>query len=97
MWWVATGHCPSVEEAVACLEYLKQHGSSDHAFDWATASAQLWKTARCSAWKPPPRSNIRASLDVIVNGRRRDAAPARADQSSRQIDRARPLIPKCGN
>jgi hypothetical protein len=48
MWWVATGHRPSVEEAVARLEYFKQHGSSDHAFDWATASAQLWKTARCS-------------------------------------------------
>jgi hypothetical protein len=48
MWWVPTGHRPSVEEAVDRLEYLKQHGSSDHAFDWATASAQLWKTARCS-------------------------------------------------
>ncbi|MFY9598914.1 MAG: DUF3291 domain-containing protein, partial [Pseudolabrys sp.] len=48
MWWVPVGHLPSVEEAVGRLEYLKQHGPSDHAFDWAGASAQLWKTARCA-------------------------------------------------
>ena len=49
MWWVPAGHRPSVEEAVARLEHFKQHGPSDHAFDWATASsAQLWKTARCA-------------------------------------------------
>jgi Domain of unknown function (DUF3291) len=48
MWWVAAGHRPSVEEAMARLEYLKQHGPSDYAFDWETASAQLWKTARCA-------------------------------------------------
>ncbi len=35
MWWVPAGHRPSVEEAVARLEHLKQHGPSDHAFDWA--------------------------------------------------------------
>ena len=49
MWWVLAGQRPSVEEAVARLEHVKQHGPSDHAFDWATASsAQLWKTARCA-------------------------------------------------
>jgi len=48
MWWVAVGHRPSVEEAMARLEHLKQHGSSDHAFDWPSASGQLWKTARCA-------------------------------------------------
>ena len=37
MWWVQAGHIPSVEEAVARLDHLKQHGPSDHAFDWATA------------------------------------------------------------
>jgi hypothetical protein len=47
LWWVPVGHRPSVEEAVARIEHLKQHGASDHAFDWQTASAQLWKTARC--------------------------------------------------
>ena len=30
------------------IEHLKQHGPSDRAFDWQTASAQLWKTARCA-------------------------------------------------
>ena len=52
MWWVPAGHRPSVEEAVARLDHLKLHGPNDHAFDWATASAQLWKTARC----PPNES-----------------------------------------
>ena len=48
LWWVPAGHRPSVAEAVARLEHLKQHGPSDHAFDWQSASAQLWKTARCA-------------------------------------------------
>ena len=48
MWWVPAGHRPSVEEAVARLDHLKQHGTSDYAFDWQTASAQLWMTARCA-------------------------------------------------
>jgi Domain of unknown function (DUF3291) len=47
MWWVPAGHRPSVEEAVARLEQFKQHGASEHAFDWASASTQLWKTACC--------------------------------------------------
>ncbi|MGE5165419.1 MAG: DUF3291 domain-containing protein, partial [Sphingobacteriales bacterium] len=34
MWWVPAGHRPSVEEAIARLDHLKQHGPSDHAFDW---------------------------------------------------------------
>ena len=48
LWWVPAGHRPSVEEATGRMEHLKQHGPSDHAFDWQTASAQLWKTARCA-------------------------------------------------
>src|SRR5262245_55246357 len=48
LWWVPVGHRPSMEEAVARLDHLKQHGPDDHAFDWQTASAQLWKTARCA-------------------------------------------------
>ena len=48
MWWVPAGHRPSVEEAIARLHHLKQHGPSDHAFDWQTSSVQLWKTARCA-------------------------------------------------
>ena len=48
MWWVPAGHRPSVEEAVARLEHLKQHGPSDHAFDWQATLVQLWKRARCA-------------------------------------------------
>jgi len=48
MWWVPIGHRPTVEEAVERLAHLRQHGPSAHAFDWASASAQLWKTARCA-------------------------------------------------
>lgn len=48
LWWVPAGKRPSVQEAVARLEHLKQHGPSDHAFGWdAVSSAQLFKTARC--------------------------------------------------
>jgi len=46
LWWVPASHRPSVEEALARIEHLKQHGPSDYAFDWQTVSAQLWKTAR---------------------------------------------------
>jgi hypothetical protein len=48
MWWVPAGHEPSVAEALARLEQLKQQGPTDQAFDWAAASAQLWKKARCA-------------------------------------------------
>jgi hypothetical protein len=49
MWWVKPGHRPDVAEALARLDYLKTHGSSEHAFGWdAIPAAQLWKTARCA-------------------------------------------------
>ena len=48
MWWAAAGHRPTVEEAVERLKHLQQYGPSEHAFDWAHGSAQLWKTARCA-------------------------------------------------
>jgi Domain of unknown function (DUF3291) len=53
LWWVPVGHRPSVAEAVARLAHLKRHGPDDQAFDWQTASAQLWKTARC-----PPAGQV---------------------------------------
>jgi hypothetical protein len=37
-----------MDEAMARIAYLKQHGASDYAFDWQRAAAQLWKTARCA-------------------------------------------------
>jgi len=48
LWWVPIGHRPDVAEAVARMEHLRQHGPTDFAFDWKMASAQLWKTARCT-------------------------------------------------
>jgi hypothetical protein len=49
MWWVPAGHRPSIHEAVGRLDHLKQHGSTNHAFDWKNLpAAQLWKTARCA-------------------------------------------------
>jgi Domain of unknown function (DUF3291) len=48
LWWVPAGHRPSVDEAVARMMHFKEHGASNHAFDWQMASAQLWKTARCA-------------------------------------------------
>ena len=49
MWWVPTGHRPSVQEAIDRLDHLKQHGPSEHAFGWESLpAAQLWKTARCA-------------------------------------------------
>jgi hypothetical protein len=31
------------------LDHLKQHGPTEHAFDWQSLpAAQLWKVARCA-------------------------------------------------
>jgi hypothetical protein len=49
MWWVPTGHLPTIAEAIERLEHLKANGASDYAFAWETLpSAQLYKTARCA-------------------------------------------------
>ena len=32
LWWVPAGHRPTVDEGVARLEHLRQHGPSAHAF-----------------------------------------------------------------
>ena len=34
MWEIPAGHIPTVEEAFARLEHLKEHGPSPHAWDW---------------------------------------------------------------
>jgi hypothetical protein len=50
MWWVPVGHQPTVTEAKERLEHLAAHGSSNYAFGWESVpSAQLWKTAQCTA------------------------------------------------
>lgn len=36
LWWVAAGHVPDWQEAVARHEHLHDHGASPIAFDWKT-------------------------------------------------------------
>jgi hypothetical protein len=48
MWWVPAGHKPTLEEALARLEYLKTHGDSDQAFGWSyLKDAKLWRSRGC--------------------------------------------------
>jgi hypothetical protein len=50
MWWVPERHRPSLEEALARLEHLRDHGDSDHAFGWAFAKeTRLWRVRNCNA------------------------------------------------
>ncbi len=35
LWWVPTGHIPTMEEAKARLEHLRKHGETAHAFSFA--------------------------------------------------------------
>jgi hypothetical protein len=47
MWWVPSGHRPSMQEGVERLDHLKAHGPGDTAFGWAQLpDAHLWKTQR---------------------------------------------------
>ncbi|NQY61374.1 DUF3291 domain-containing protein [Cognatishimia sp.] len=49
MWWVPEGTEPTLEEAMARLAHLQEHGASDYAFDWAwLADAKLWRSRGCS-------------------------------------------------
>ena len=48
MWWVPTGHRPTIDEAVTRLHHLQCHGDTDFAFGWAhLADAHLWRTKQC--------------------------------------------------
>jgi hypothetical protein len=49
MWFVAAGHEPTVEEAMARLQHLTAHGPSAHAFGWESlADVKLWMSKRCA-------------------------------------------------
>ena len=49
MWWVAPGHRPSLEAAMARLEDLRANGPSERAFGWESLpKARLWREARCA-------------------------------------------------
>jgi len=48
MWWVEPGSRPGIDEAMQRLEYLNEHGDSEHAFGWSyLPEAQRWRSARC--------------------------------------------------
>lgn len=49
MWWVDSGHQPSLSEAKERLDHLDRHGNTDHAFDWAhLPHVKLWQSQRCA-------------------------------------------------
>ena len=49
MWWVAAGHTPTPQEALARLDHLTRHGPSDHAFGWESLpNIELWASQRCA-------------------------------------------------
>ena len=48
MWWIPAGTRPTIEEAFAHWEKLRDAGPSAEAFGWdGAAQAEIWKTARC--------------------------------------------------
>ncbi|MEO0993186.1 MAG: DUF3291 domain-containing protein [Pseudomonadota bacterium] len=49
MWWVPAGHRPTLDEGLARLAHLREHGDSDHAFGWRhLKEATLFKTRACT-------------------------------------------------
>ena len=49
MWWVPAGTRPTLDQALERLEYLRDHGDSDHAFGWAfLKEARLWRDKSCN-------------------------------------------------
>lgn len=49
MWWVPIGHQPTLDEALARLDHLRDNGDSDHAFGWSyLKQANMWQTHGCA-------------------------------------------------
>lgn len=49
MWWVPTGHRPTLGEALARLEHKRSQGDSEHAFGWDhLKDAQMWRNHGCA-------------------------------------------------
>ncbi len=100
MWWVPAGIRPTLEEGVARLDHLKEHGPSEYAFDWTgIAAARLWKAARGK--QPTERSDVLGKqepevprLQVLVadrGGRRQRAEPGTFDLRTMPAARAADL------
>ena len=52
MWWVPPGARPTLIEALARLDHLREKGDSDHAFGWAhLTEATMHQTHGCSQTK----------------------------------------------
>ncbi len=48
LWWVPTGHWPSLDEALERLADVRAHGDSARAFAWrGLEGATLWRTMGC--------------------------------------------------
>ena len=49
MWWVPAGHRPTLDEGLARLAHLQDHGDTDHAFGWShVKEARLWRDHGCA-------------------------------------------------
>lgn len=49
MWWIDPGHRPTLDEAMARLDYLRANGDSDHAFGWNhLEETARWQQNRCA-------------------------------------------------
>jgi hypothetical protein len=49
MWWIDEGDIPTLEEAKARLDHLRDNDDSDFAFGWAhLPHVKLWQQARCA-------------------------------------------------
>ena len=48
MWGVPVGHRPTLDEGLARLDHLREHGNTDEAFGWAwLKAARLWRERAC--------------------------------------------------
>lgn len=49
MWWIAAGHIPTVDEAMARLADVRTNGPTERAFGWdGLPNIKLWMSQRCA-------------------------------------------------
>lgn len=52
MWWVPKGHQPTLDEALARLDHLRENGDSDQAFGWSyLKQAKMYQSHGCTQAK----------------------------------------------